>query len=205
MFISFEGIDGSGKTTHAGLLAETLTNLKIGPLLVREPGGTAAGEHIRKLLLNRHFPISLKTEVLLYAAARAQLLQEVIRPAMEAGRMVFCDRYIDSSLAYQGHGLGVDLDWIWELNHQIAEGIQPELTFLLDLPVEEAITRRSGKADRIEQRDMEFYRRVRRGYLELAAREPKRFAIIDALWPVEKVQKAIWEQFRGRYPDLVNG
>lgn len=203
MFISFEGIDGSGKTTHAGLLSETLTNLKTGHLLIREPGGTAASEHIRELLLNRHLPISSKTEILLYAAARSQLLEEVIAPALLAGRLIICDRYIDSSLAYQGYGLGGDLDWIRDLNQRIAEGIWPELTFLLDLPVEEAVTRRSGKTDRIEQRDMDFYQKVRRGYLTLAAREPERFVTVNALWPLEKVRKTIWEQFRKRYPDLV--
>ncbi len=202
MVISFEGIDGSGKTTQAGLLTETLADLKLPSLLVREPGGTAAGERIRELLLNQHLAISTETEILLYTAARAELLQEVICPAVKAGRLVICDRYIDSSLAYQGYGLGGDLHWIRDLNRQVAGELWPELTFLLDLPVKQAIARRSGSADRVEQREISFHQRVRRGYLDLASREPGRFVTLNALWPVEKLRQAIWEQVRQRYPAL---
>jgi len=144
MVISFEGIDGSGKTTQAKLLVETLTVLNLNPLLVREPGGTAVGERIRELLLDKNLTISTETEILLYAAARAELLQEVIRPAVKAGRLVICDRYIDSSIAYQGYGLEGDLKWIINLNQQLAGKLWPSLTFLLDLPVEQAGQRCSG-------------------------------------------------------------
>lgn len=202
MFVSFEGIDGSGKTTQAGLLAETLAGLGRNPLLVREPGGTATGERIRELLLHRRLNISTEAEILLYTAARAELLREVIFPALETGRPVLCDRYIDSSLAYQGYGLGGDLSWIRELNCRIGKGLWPDLTFLLDLQVEQAADRRSGSTDRVEQREAEFHQRVRRGYLDLASREPERFVIMDALLPVNKLRQIIWECLRQRGPAL---
>ncbi len=204
MIISFEGIDGSGKTTQAGLLAETLADLKLCPLLIREPGGTTTGEEIRGILLNRRLTISMETEILLYTAARTELYKQIIHPAIKAGRLVICDRYVDSSLAYQGYGLGGDLNWIRDLNHRVTGGLWPEMTFLLDLPAEKAISRRSDSADRIEQRKIGYHQRVRWGYLDLASHEPERFIILNGLWPVEKLQQAIWKQFRQHYPALVN-
>ncbi|HHX87740.1 MAG TPA: dTMP kinase [Firmicutes bacterium] len=203
MIISLEGIDGSGKTTQASLLVETLTGLKLNPLLVREPGGTAAGERIRELLLDKSLTISTDTEILLYTAARAELLQEVIRPAVKAGRLVICDRYIDSSLAYQGYGLGGDLKWIVNLNRQLAGKLWPAVTFLLDIPVEQAGQRRSELSDRIEQREISFHKRVRRGYLELASGDRQRFVTLNALWPVEKLQQVIWDEVQRRFPAVL--
>jgi len=148
--ITFEGIDKSGKTTQAGLLKESLERCVVaGLLLVSEPGGTAAGERIRALLLDHKIPLSLEAEILLYAAARAELVQAVIKPALEAGKIVICDRYVDSSLAYQGYGSERDRGWIRELNEKLVGAPQPDITFLLDLPIEEASRRSNYAQDRV--------------------------------------------------------
>ncbi|NLA27790.1 MAG: dTMP kinase, partial [Firmicutes bacterium] len=184
--ITLEGIDGCGKTTQASLLAERLEREAIPHLLTREPGGTAAGEKIRRLLLQKDHSLTGDAEILLYMAARAELVTSEIRPALAVGRVVICDRYLDSSVAYQGFGGGGDRDWIGALNDKVTGGLRPHLTFLFDLPVEEAIRRRGSGGDRIEERDLSYHRRVRQGYLAIAAAEPARVILIDAAAPAEQ-------------------
>ncbi len=201
LLLSFEGIDGCGKTTQACLLTERLGGLTVQPLLVREPGGTPVGEHLRTLLLDRASALSLEAEILLFAAARTELVRAVIAPALAAGRTVICDRFTDSTLAYQGYGYGGDRVWIGCLNRRAARGLQPRRTFLLDLPVEAAAARRHGAGDRVESRDLSFHRRVRQGYLELAGKERERFILLDASLDRAELHAAIWQQVLSLLPD----
>lgn len=196
LLLSFEGIDGCGKTTQAHLLDKKLNDLAMQPLLVREPGGTSVGEHLRALLLDPASALSMETEVLLFVAARTELVRVVVAPALAVGRPVLCDRFSDSTLAYQGYGYGADLNWIGMLNRRAARGLQPRLTFLLDLPVEAAAARRhgSGTGDRVESRDLSFHRRVRQGYRELAGKEPGRFVLLDASLNQIALHEVIWQQ-----------
>ncbi len=203
-FITFEGIDGSGKTTQIELLKEKFIGEKNKDVLfIREPGGTVIGEAIRKVLLAPESKdMSVITEILLYAAARAQMVQQVIIPALNEGKSVICDRYIDSSIAYQGFGSGGDLNSIIKLNHEVTEGLWPDFTFILDIDTEESIKRCNDKnkvtdiKDRIEQRDMAFYNRVRDGYLKLAEREPERIKVIPSNMEKWEVHRLIWDNIR---------
>ena len=190
--ITLEGIDSCGKTTQAGLLKRRLGDEAIPHLLIREPGGTPVGEKLRFLLLQKEHSLTNDTEILLYMAARAELVAAVIRPALEKGLVVICDRYFDSTVAYQGYGGGGDRAWIGALNEKVTGGLQPHLTFLFDLSVEEALRRRGGGGDRIEERDLTYHRRVRRGYLAIAEEQPHRFSLIDATGPAERQHEAVW-------------
>ncbi|MGI9952584.1 dTMP kinase [Moorellaceae bacterium AZ2] len=198
IFITFEGPDGSGKTTQMGLLARHLERKGRRVLCTREPGGTPLAEAIRRLLLSS-WPEQVLgiTEVLLYAAGRAQHVQGKILPALEAGQVVLCDRFVDSTLAYQGFGRGLNPELVRRINDLATGGITPHLTLLLDLPPEEGLRRsrdgEGGRAlDRFEQEDLDFHRRVREGYLELARREPGRIKIIDALGSKDEVFRQVW-------------
>lgn len=190
-FIVFEGIDGAGKTTQLDLLGRELENRGYPVVYTREPGGTRVGELIREILLNPLYgELAPRAEAFLYAAARAQLVAQVIIPALEAGKIVLCDRFVDSGLAYQGFGRGMDILMLEQINRPAIAGLVPDLVLLLDFCCDDAIDRlsRSGRgADRIEQEQQEFYRRVRLGYLSLAGREPGRYNIIDANRPVDLV------------------
>jgi len=200
--ISFEGGDGSGKTTQLKLLEKYLSAHGQTCLGTREPGGTALGEMIRQVLLEAgKEEISFPTELFLYLADRAQHVQKVIRPALASGTIVLCDRFTDSTLAYQGYGRGVELDMLRRLNEVASPGITPDLTFLLDCPVEVGLPRTaqrivnqtSGKRreDRFEREKVEFHERVRAGFLELARAEPKRIVILDASRALQEVHKEI--------------
>lgn len=200
--ISFEGGDGSGKTTQLKLLDNYLASRGKLCLSTREPGGTTLGEMIRKILLEAgKVEIASSTELFLYLADRAQHVHEVIRPALASGRLVLCDRFTDSTLAYQGYGRGVDLDMLRRLNQVASHGITPDVTFLLDCPVEVGLSRtaqrnmnlKSGgsREDRFEQERADFHERVRRGFLELARVEPKRIYVLDASRPTEEVHHEI--------------
>ncbi len=180
VFITFEGIEGSGKSTQARLLAEAL-----GPaaLLTREPGGTRLGLGVRELLLGHaHAGMVAPAEVLLFFADRAQHVAEVVRPALRAGRVVLCDRYVDSSLAYQGHGRGLRIDLIRAVFELATGGLLPDLTLLFDLPLEQGLRRVAarGGLDRLDAEESAFHERVRDGYEVMAAAEPGRFARVDA-------------------------
>lgn len=185
VFITLEGPDGSGKTSAAKRLASSLRAIGLDVVSVHEPGGTELGERLRELLLHREeVPIDPLADALLFNAARAQLVREVIRPALAAGRMVVCARYADSTLAYQGYGAGLDLDLLRRLEAIATGGLKPDLTILLDLPVDVGLTRKRrgrGPLTRFESRlDLAFHRRVRDGFLALASAEPGRWRVVDA-------------------------
>jgi dTMP kinase len=198
VFVSFEGIDGSGKSTQASLLEEHLRGLGREVVATREPGGTELGERVRELLLNGP-PISAWGEAALFAAARAEHAREVIRPSLERGADVVCDRFIDSSLAYQGIGRGLGLDRVLELNLTVLEGLLPDRTFVLALRAADAASRRKGAPDRIEQEGEAFQTKVAHAYERLAESFPRRVLVLDGYLPPEELAAAV----RARVEDLL--
>lgn len=183
LFISAEGTDGSGKTTQIGYMTEYLRAAGHDVVLLREPGGTRISEVVRGVILDpANTEMADCTEMFLYAAARAQLVAETIKPALLEGKVVICDRYVDSTYAYQGYGRGLDLDMLRKVNEIAICGTMPDVTFFFDIDPEVAISRRmaAGKPDRIENEKLEFHRRVHSGYLQLSARESQRIKIIDS-------------------------
>jgi dTMP kinase len=196
VFISFEGADGSGKSTQAELLRETLAAEGRDVLLTREPGGTEVGERIRRLLLDGPEMAPL-AEAALFAASRAQHVEEVIRPALTRGADVVCDRYVDSSLAYQGIARGLGLDEVLQLNLAVTRGLLPDVTFLLLLDPEVAASRWVD-ADRLEREGLEFQERVNTAYRSLALRFPERIVTIDATGEAEAIAREVHERLRDR-------
>jgi dTMP kinase len=203
LFIALEGIDGCGKSTQAALLAlRWQPDSTSGALLLREPGSTALGERIRHLLKDPNgAPVAPIAELLLFAAARAQMVVEQLRPTLAAGRNVVCDRFTASTLAYQGHGRGIDLATVAAVNEAATGGLTPDLTLLLDIDSDTARARRrvAGSPDRFEVEAAAFYERVRSGYQALAAAAPDRWAIIDGRPPADQVAAAVWEKVRSRF------
>ena len=195
MFISFEGVDGSGKTTQVALLADWLRGEGRDVVATREPGGTPAGERIRELLLEGG-EIAPWTEAALFAAARAQLVDEVIRPALARGADVICDRYIDSSLAYQGIARGLGVERVLELNLLATSGLLPDRTFFLAISPEDTTGRKDAEPDRIEREGDEFAAIVDQGYRELAAIFAKRVVTIDATMPASDISREVRGQLR---------
>jgi len=195
LFFVFEGIDGAGKSTQAALLAAALLNSGRQVETYRDPGGTPLGEDLREMLLNKSaYPdLSHAAETLLYAAARAQLAAEKIRPALDAGRIVIGDRFGDSTIAYQGFGRGIDIGLLTRVDDLATGGLTPDLTFLLDLSPELSKKRVVGEADRLEQESVSFFRRVREGYLSLAGKRQGAYRIIDALLEKEKIHRRVVE------------
>ena len=194
-FITFEGIDGCGKSTHARSFVDRLAARGVKALLLREPGGTAIGERIRGILLDKaHMNMAMEAELLLFTAARAQLVREVVRPALAAGTVVVLDRFTDSSEAYQGYGRGLDLDEIRQVNRFATGGLVPDSTVLLDLDEDEAARRmgvRPEAADRLDDEGASFMKRVRDGYRKLAQRSPERFRVVSASGSVDEVDERI--------------
>ncbi len=182
-FITLEGIDGAGKTTQIEYLRSWLYQRGGEPLALREPGGTVLGERVRGLLLQNATPVTAVAEALLYAAARAQMVEEVLEPALAEGRTVICDRFLDSSIAYQGYGRGLGQELVEEINRAGTRKLRPHLTLFLDVSVAEALRRKritAGSGDRLEVEEDAFFQRVRRGYWALARQEPQRFVVIPA-------------------------
>ncbi len=186
--ITFEGSEGCGKSTQAQLLVDFLKSRGMPAQLLREPGGVVISEKVRGILLDKaNSEMNRECETLLYMAARAQLVEEVVAPMLKLGTVLVCDRFLDSTLAYQGYGCGVDIDTIKVIGAFATGGVSPDLTFLLDLPVEEGLRRRGGELDRIELRSLDYHQRVRQGYLEIARLEPERVVVVDGRQPKEDI------------------
>lgn len=198
-FITFEGIDGCGKSTQVKMLVEALNKHQRKTILVREPGGTTISEEIRDILLHRHLAdICDRTEALLMTGSRAQLTYEVILPNLNQGKNVIADRYYDSTLAYQGGGRELDLDWLIKLNQFATYGLEPNVTFFVDVLPEEAIRRKSQEPDRIERAGIELQMRVRNIYLDLANRFQERFVVLDGHESIENIHGDILSELRRR-------
>jgi len=196
LFITFEGGEGSGKTVQARALYRRLSRLAIPALLTHEPGGTLLGNKIARLLKwAQDADISPLSELLMFNASRAQLVKEVIQLNLESGVVVICDRYADSTTAYQSYGRGLDLEMVRTINNAATRGLKPNLTILLDIPAEVGLARKiDKKPDRFEQEDTAFHQRVREGYLRMAADEPERWVVIDASQSKEKIREIIWNR-----------
>tara|TARA_B110000014_G_scaffold243597_1_gene214065 strand:+ start:290 stop:934 length:645 start_codon:yes stop_codon:yes gene_type:complete len=199
-FISFEGIDGSGKSTQARLLIERLNSNSIETCFVREPGGTKISEEIRNILLDdRAEEMSSRTEALLMCASRAQLTKNIITPELKAGKWVIADRYSDSTLAYQGGGRGIDLDWLVRLNNFATFGIEPDVTFYIDIDPNIGLQRRKNiSADRIESAGLEFQNEIRNKYLEIIDNFSNRCVLVDGKLSIKEISHLVWKEIKNR-------
>lgn len=192
MFLSIDGGDGTGKSTQTALLCEWLRQQGRDVVACRDPGSTPLGEAVRELLLHRNdLPIDRRSEMLLYMAARAQLVEEVIRPALAQRKTVVSDRYLLANVVYQGHAGGLDVATLWEVGRVATGGLVPDLTLLLDVPAQVAASRLDRPLDRMEQHDASFHARVRDGFLAEAARRPDRIVVINAARSIDEVQNAV--------------
>lgn len=209
LFITLEGPDGSGKSTQAALLHERMKAAGVAAILTREPGGTPVGEALRQIILDPGSDLSDRTEVLLYAASRAEHVEKVIRPALERGMVVLTERYVDSSLAYQGYALGRGVEAVRQINAFATGGLVPDLTLLLDVTPEEGLARAGARrkaADRIEQREVDYHRRVREYYLSLAKEEPHRVRLVPTDGrALPEIQRSLWSELNARWPDRFAG
>jgi len=194
MFIVFEGPEGAGKSTQIQHLAKHLENAGHELLITKEPGGTPVGDAIRTTLLNPNLEINPLSEFLLYSASRGQLVQDVLLPALAEEKSVLCDRYYASSLAYQGYGRGLSLNFLKDISEKATQGLDPDITLLLDIEPEQGLKRVAarGAKDRLEQADLNFHKRLRNGFLELAKEMPN-WHVLDANQAVEVLEKEIWE------------
>ena len=201
LFVTFEGGEGSGKSTQLERLAARLRAQGPEPVMTREPGGTPFAERVRGLLLDSPDPPGPLAEALLMVAARADLVRRVLEPALRSGRVVLCDRYADSTLAYQGAGRGLDMALLSALNRAATGGLMPDLTLLFDIDPAIGMARReraSGPTNRLDREPLEFHQRVRGFYLELAAREADRFVVLDAGQPPDQVATRVWSALEER-------
>ncbi len=196
LFITFEGGEGGGKTLQTRALYRRLSQLAIPALLTHEPGGTSLGKKLaRWLKWTQDTGISPLTELLMFNASRAQLVAEVIQPALQSCKVVICDRYADSTIAYQSRGRGLDLEMVKAINSAATQGLNPSLTVLLDIPVEEGLARKGAERhDRFEQEGIAFHQKVREGYLKLAADDPERWLVVDARQSKAKIKEIIWQK-----------
>jgi len=194
LFITFEGGEGSGKSFQAKMLFRRLSQIAVPVLLTREPGGTPFGERLGRWLKRaKDTEISPLTELMLFNACRAQLVAEVIKPALASGKVVISDRYADSTTVYQGYGRGLDLTMVKATNKAATQGLTPDLTILLDIAAESGLGRKlAGKPDRFEQETPAFHGKIREGYLKLASKEPRRWLVIDGTQPKKKIADIIW-------------
>jgi dTMP kinase len=202
LFITFEGGEGCGKSTQSRILSRRLKKLVVPSLLIHEPGITSLGKKVTQLLKwSKGINISPLAELLLFNASRTQLVSEVIKPNLDKKVVVICDRFADSTMAYQGYGRGLDLTTVKAANALGAQGLVPDLTILLDIPVEKGIERNKEKIpDRFEKENASFHRRVREGYLKLAKAEPKRWLVIDAIKCKEEIAEIIWQRVSKKLP-----
>ncbi len=201
MFITFEGAEGSGKTTQIIELAQFLEENGYPIYVTREPGGTPIGDQIRATLLAmKNTEMHPRTEALLLQASRAQLVEEVVAPRLEKGEIILCDRYYDSTLAYQGYGHRNDLEDLHKIIHYATGGLKPDLTLFLDLDIEEGLSRRNkaGNINRLDALELDFYRRVREGYQQLVKAEPERWVVVDAGRSFEDIQQELREIVLGK-------
>jgi len=195
LFITFEGGEGCGKSTQSRLLLKKFEQQNIPAVLTHEPGGTALGNELRKALKRKRGSfISPQAELFLVAASRAQLVAEVIHPALEEGKVVICDRFTYSTLVYQGYGRGLELSFVETVNNVATGNLKPDLTILLDISPDEGLARKRSLRDRFELEDLSFHRRVREGYLRMVAAESERWLVIDASLPKAKVAGIIWDR-----------
>lgn len=194
MFFSFDGIDGVGKSTQVRLFEEALRTRGLDATVCRDPGSTPIGERVRELLLSvdSSTPINRRSEMLLYMAARAQLVEQVIQPALDAGQIVIADRYLLANVVYQGHAGGLDPQQIWQVGQVATGGLMPDCVFVLDMSIESANRRLVRSLDRMESQGNEYRQRVRQGFLDEAARSPERIHVINAGRSIEAVQDDIW-------------
>jgi dTMP kinase len=195
LFIAFEGGEGCGKSTQSGLLLKKFEQQNIPAVLTHEPGGTVLGDELRKVLKRkRGSSISPRAELFLVAASRVQLVAEVIRPALEEGKVVICDRFTYSTLVYQGYGRGLELSFVETVNNIATQNLKPDLAILLDISPEQGLARKRSLRDRFEMEDLSFHRRVREGYLKMVAAESERWLVIDASLPKGKIAEIIWDR-----------
>jgi len=193
LFITFEGGEGCGKSTQSRLLLKKLEQQEVPVVLTHEPGGTALGNELRRALKRRWGSfISPQAELFLVAASRAQLVAEIIRPALQEGKVVICDRFTHSTMVYQGYGRGLDFTAIQMVNNIAALNLNPDLVIFLDIPPKQGLARKRNLKDRFELEDLSFHERVRAGYVKLSAADPDRWLLIDASLPKEKVAEIIW-------------
>lgn len=202
LFITLEGLEGSGKTTQQRQVVRNLRDRGLDVILTREPGATRLGKKIRQLLLDPDWDeMTPRAEILLFAADRAQHVEEIVKPALKKGKIVISDRYFDSNLAYQGYGRGLDIEMVRKINLWAVDYLKPDLTFFLDLPVEVGLARARAQTadklgDRLEREELNFYQQIRAGYLELA-KESERFRVIDANRTIEEVNSEILQEIEG--------
>jgi len=202
IFITMEGPDGSGKTTQIDLLKKYLEHRGYDIVIAREPGGTTIGEAIREIILNPDYKeMGHMTELLLYASARAQLVNQVIKPALAEGKAVICDRFVESSAVYQGIGRGLGVDTVYEVNNFALGDVKPKLTIFMDLDAEDGIKRKKKQAelDRMEQEDLSFHKRVVEGYRQLAKLYPERIVPINATLPIDEIHSMIVQEVEQRF------
>ncbi|MFO7712762.1 MAG: dTMP kinase [Dehalococcoidia bacterium] len=198
LFITFEGGEGSGKSTQARLLHKRLERNHVQAVLTREPGGTSLGDEIRRLLKKkRDSAVAPEAELFLFAASRAQLVADLIRPALDRNAVVICDRFTYSTVVYQGFGRGLDLPAVNTVNKMATGGIEPDLVILLDMPPEQGLGRKSSSDDRFESESLSFHRRIRDGYLEMAAAVPDRWLLVDASLTRSQIATIVWDRVSG--------
>jgi len=196
-FISLDGLDGSGKSTQSQMLLEWLHERGIDAVRCCDPGGTAFGNKLRAILLDHRDDISLRAEAMLFMASRAELIEKIIRPSLANGTVIVCDRFLLANVVYQGHAGGLDPEEIWRIGHFATCGVEPDITYVLDLPIELAQARRKGVADRLESRDRSYHERVREGFLYEARLQPEKIEVVDASGPEDVLQYWLRERILG--------
>lgn len=206
LLITFEGVEGCGKSYQSKFLCKRLISKNVAAILTYEPGGTALGNRIRHILKKKQqYNITPEAELFLFSSCRTQLLNEVILPALLADKIVICDRFTDSTIAYQGYGRGIDFNTINEINQISVGSVIPDLTILLDLPVENGLQRKKHiNSDRFDSEELDFHNRIRNGYLQLASNNPERWLVINGLLSKREISKIIWQKVSTLVPQVIN-